>query len=183
MGLKLKLTRPKEFIRTRGKMSPSVNRTPNRRSSTSNLEAESPSSCGSSEYLRDAVLRKKGVREHTLTPHHSVTNLRSETAPPVLTDEEAEGASAEHSTTDLELVADKRDLFDEVMPVEIRLSVFSNLVQLHVDEHQALIDAGLWTTARASRSRWVGWEGGIRELVKLSRVSCVVCASSSREAY
>lgn len=176
--LKLKLKRSREFLRSGGKVSPSANRTFNRRNSASNVEelSSAASRNASSESLRDSALRKNGVRVrgHTAPPHGEVvTNLRSSTAPPVLTNEDAESTAAEGSTADLKPVVDTRDLFDEVMPVEIRLYIFSRLVQLHIDEHQGLVDAGLWTTARASRLRWVGWEGGIRELIKLSRVSYI----------
>lgn len=70
-----------------------------------------------------------------------------------------------------EIVQEVRDLFDEMLPIEIRLSVFASLVQSFVDELRRLKDAGEWSTVEASRSKWVGWDGGIRELIKLSRVS------------
>ncbi|KAH7922798.1 RNI-like protein [Leucogyrophana mollusca] len=66
-----------------------------------------------------------------------------------------------------------RNLFDEVLPRELRLQVLSALVSLHQAEHERKQKTGQWTVASASSSknRWVGKDRGMRELVKLSRVS------------
>ncbi|KAG2155687.1 hypothetical protein DEU56DRAFT_319240 [Suillus clintonianus] len=66
-----------------------------------------------------------------------------------------------------------RNLFDEALPRELKLQVFSALISLHEDEFQLWKSSGRWTASRASSSkyRWIGRDRGMRELVKLSRVS------------
>ncbi|OAX42107.1 RNI-like protein [Rhizopogon vinicolor AM-OR11-026] len=66
-----------------------------------------------------------------------------------------------------------RNLFDEVLPRELKLQVFSALISLHEAELQRWKQSGQWTVLRASSSkhRWAGRDRGMRELVKLSRVS------------
>ncbi|KAG0707594.1 hypothetical protein DFH29DRAFT_995020 [Suillus ampliporus] len=66
-----------------------------------------------------------------------------------------------------------RNLFDEALPRELKLQVFSALISLHEGEFQRWKSSGRWTASRASSSkyRWVGRDRGMRELVKLSRVS------------
>jgi F-box/leucine-rich repeat protein 2/20 len=66
-----------------------------------------------------------------------------------------------------------QNLFDGALPRELRLQVFSALISLHEDEFQMWKSSGRWTTSKASSSkyRWVGRDRGMRELVKLSRVS------------
>ncbi|KAG1754755.1 uncharacterized protein EDB91DRAFT_1233625 [Suillus paluster] len=66
-----------------------------------------------------------------------------------------------------------QNLFDEALPRELKLQVLSALISLHEDEFQLWKSSGRWTTSRASSSkyRWVGRDRGMRELVKLSRVS------------
>ncbi|KAL4070496.1 hypothetical protein J3A83DRAFT_4095043 [Scleroderma citrinum] len=66
-----------------------------------------------------------------------------------------------------------RNIFDEVLPRELKLQVFSALIKLHEEEHQQLILSGKWTFLKASSSknRWVGRNRAMRELVKFSRVS------------
>lgn len=68
-----------------------------------------------------------------------------------------------------------RDLFDEMLPRELRLRVFSALVSLHETDHEQLEKSGKWTVlvASSSKNRWVGRHRGMRELVKLSRVGIV----------
>ncbi|THV06593.1 RNI-like protein, partial [Dendrothele bispora CBS 962.96] len=66
-----------------------------------------------------------------------------------------------------------RNYFDEMLPRELQLQVFSALIALHERDHLRTIARGSWTVIKASSSknRWVGKERGVRELVKLSRVS------------
>lgn len=66
-----------------------------------------------------------------------------------------------------------RNIFDEVLPRELKLQVFSALVALHEDEFQQWKQSGQWTVLKASspKYRWIGRDRGMRELVKLSRVS------------
>ncbi|KAG5643136.1 hypothetical protein DXG03_001526 [Asterophora parasitica] len=63
--------------------------------------------------------------------------------------------------------------FDEVLPHELRLHVLQDLIDLHESDHLRAIKDGRWSAAKASSSKnkWVGRDKGIRELVKLSRVS------------
>ncbi|KAI6048048.1 RNI-like protein [Pisolithus marmoratus] len=66
-----------------------------------------------------------------------------------------------------------RNIFDEVLPTELRLQIFRALIKLHEEEHEQLIRSRKWTALKASSSknRWVGRDRAMRELVKLSRVS------------
>ncbi|KAG6331965.1 hypothetical protein ID866_7128 [Astraeus odoratus] len=66
-----------------------------------------------------------------------------------------------------------RNVFDEVLPRELRLRIFSTLIKLHVEEHDELVRSGKWTCLKASSSknRWMGRNRAMRELVKFSRVS------------
>lgn len=66
-----------------------------------------------------------------------------------------------------------RNLFDEALPRELKLQIFSALISLHEDELQLWKSSGRWTASKASspKYRWVGRDRGMRELVKLSRVS------------
>ncbi|KAG1836578.1 hypothetical protein DFJ58DRAFT_719077 [Suillus subalutaceus] len=66
-----------------------------------------------------------------------------------------------------------QNLFDEALPRELKLQVFSALISLHEDEFELWKSSGRWTASKASSSkyRWIGRDRGMRELVKLSRVS------------
>lgn len=66
-----------------------------------------------------------------------------------------------------------RNFFDDSLPRELQLDVFSTLVALHEVDHARRVREGEWTVLSASspKNRWVGKEKGIRELVKLSRAS------------
>ncbi|KAG6380786.1 hypothetical protein JVT61DRAFT_5170 [Boletus reticuloceps] len=66
-----------------------------------------------------------------------------------------------------------QDLFDEMLPRELRLRVFSALISLHEEDHEQLKKSGKWSVlvATSSKNRWVGRNRAVRELVKLSRVS------------
>ena len=80
----------------------------------------------------------------------------------------------------------KEALFDELLPREIKLTIFAWIVWIHEMDHERLINAGpggvaakaksgsvKWTAHKAGtgRNRWVGRDRGIRELIKLGRVS------------
>lgn len=67
-----------------------------------------------------------------------------------------------------------RDLFDD-LPRELRLRVLSALILLHEADHERLKKSGKWSVlvASSSKSRWVGRNRAMRELVKLSRVGIV----------
>lgn len=80
----------------------------------------------------------------------------------------------------------KSPLFDELLPREVKLTIFAWVVHVHEMDHERLVNAGLdgidaknksgsvkWTAHKAGmgRNKWVGRDRGIRELVKLGRVS------------
>ncbi|KDQ14521.1 hypothetical protein BOTBODRAFT_109910 [Botryobasidium botryosum FD-172 SS1] len=61
--------------------------------------------------------------------------------------------------------------FDNRLPRELKLGIFSTLVDSYEIEHARDIREGRWTTARAGKEKWVGRDAGLKELVKISRVS------------
>ncbi|KAF9785728.1 hypothetical protein BJ322DRAFT_1210359 [Thelephora terrestris] len=80
----------------------------------------------------------------------------------------------------------KGSLFDELLPREVKLTILAWVVRVHEMDHERLVNADLddaiaktksgsikWTAHKAGlgRNRWVGKDRGIRELVKLGRVS------------
>ncbi|RPD82252.1 RNI-like protein [Lentinus tigrinus ALCF2SS1-7] len=68
---------------------------------------------------------------------------------------------------------DPTNYFDEYLPRELKLHIFAILVSLFEAEHLRILSTDRWTASLAgrSRNRWVGVQKGIRELLKLSRVS------------
>lgn len=63
-----------------------------------------------------------------------------------------------------------RDLFDTLLPREIKLRIFSLVVQASIDVAESTVQERIWTAARAARERWIGQGAGLRELVKMTRV-------------
>ena len=65
-----------------------------------------------------------------------------------------------------------RNLFDEMLPRELRVRVFSALISLHEADLEEQKSSGKWSVlaASSSKNRWVGRSRAMRELVKLSRV-------------
>lgn len=63
------------------------------------------------------------------------------------------------------------NLFDGMLPRELRLRIFGRLVGIHEEDHERRVREGRWTAIKASRHKWVGRDQGIRELMRLSRVS------------
>ncbi|KAK0465487.1 uncharacterized protein EV420DRAFT_1514589 [Desarmillaria tabescens] len=61
----------------------------------------------------------------------------------------------------------------EALPRELRLRVLLAFLDVHEEEHEKDLMDGQWTIMKASSSKnkWVGRDRGLRELVKLSRVS------------
>ncbi|KAK0208671.1 hypothetical protein DFS33DRAFT_1254087 [Desarmillaria ectypa] len=61
----------------------------------------------------------------------------------------------------------------EALPRELRLRVLLAFLDLHEEEHEKVLMDGQWTVMKASSSKnkWTGRDRGMRELVKLSRVS------------
>ena len=62
------------------------------------------------------------------------------------------------------------NLFDFLLPREVRLKILGMLVEICVEEHEREVAEGKWKGARA-REKWVGEAKGRRELVRVSRVS------------
>lgn len=62
------------------------------------------------------------------------------------------------------------NLFDEMLPRELRLRIFGRLVGIHEEDHERRVREGRWTAIKASKHKWVGRDQGIRELMRLSRV-------------
>ncbi|KAF8273034.1 hypothetical protein EI94DRAFT_1769601 [Lactarius quietus] len=62
------------------------------------------------------------------------------------------------------------NLFDELLPRELRLRIFGVLVRIHEEDHERRVREGRWTAIKASKHKWVGRNQGIRELLRLSRV-------------
>lgn len=62
-------------------------------------------------------------------------------------------------------------LFDTVLPRETKLWILAQLVVLHQEDFEKRLQKGVWSTAHANSERWVGKEAGMRNLIKLSRVS------------
>jgi F-box/leucine-rich repeat protein 2/20 len=63
------------------------------------------------------------------------------------------------------------NLFDGLLPRELRLRIFGILVRIHEEDHERRVCEGRWTAIKASKHKWVGRDQGIRELLRLSRVS------------
>lgn len=63
------------------------------------------------------------------------------------------------------------NLFDGILPREIRLRIFGFLVKIHEEDHARKVDERRWTANKASKQKWVGRDRGVRELIRLRRVS------------
>ncbi|KAG8889343.1 hypothetical protein FRB98_004627 [Tulasnella sp. 332] len=79
------------------------------------------------------------------------------------------------------------DLFDTLLPYELRVEVFRTLLRSYINEHDALMMSQEWSVGMAggtmdagmlgkreqrqkvNAARWVGLERGLKELVRLSR--------------
>lgn len=68
-------------------------------------------------------------------------------------------------------VINRPNLFDGILPREIRLRIFGFLVKIYEEDHARRISEGRWTANKASKNKWVGRDRGIRELIRLRRVS------------
>jgi F-box and leucine-rich repeat protein 2/20 len=68
---------------------------------------------------------------------------------------------------------DNHDLFDELLPRELKLHILSLFVASYEADFLQLITGKKWTAIKASsvRNKWVGRDKGVRELIKLGRVS------------
>ncbi len=68
-------------------------------------------------------------------------------------------------------VINRPNLFDGILPREVRLRIFGFLVKIHEEDHARKIYEGRWTANKASKHKWVGRDRGLRELMRLRRVS------------
>jgi hypothetical protein len=84
--------------------------------------------------------------------------------------DEIEHALPESAAADCKPV-EEVSLFETVLPKETKTWVFVQLLELHQEEFEQRLLEGRWSVAHASRERWVGRDAGMRELIKLSRVS------------
>ena len=62
------------------------------------------------------------------------------------------------------------NLFDGILPRELRLRIFGFLVEIYEDDHARRVREGRWSANKAGKHKWVGRDQGIRELVRLKRV-------------
>ncbi|KAG8788161.1 hypothetical protein FRC15_005862 [Serendipita sp. 397] len=58
-----------------------------------------------------------------------------------------------------------------MLPYEARIGVLAQLVVLHQEEFERWLKSGEWNSVYASQQRWIGKDAGMRELIKLTRVS------------
>jgi F-box/leucine-rich repeat protein 2/20 len=67
----------------------------------------------------------------------------------------------------------RRNYIDQILPKELQLQILKSFVHLFEDDHAKAVAEGRWTISKAisSRNRVVGRDRGIRELLKLARVS------------
>ena len=65
------------------------------------------------------------------------------------------------------------DLFNQMLPKEMKLRVFTALLDLHDAEGESITRSADWTVLKASKkeNRWMGRNKGFLELVRVSRVS------------
>ena len=63
------------------------------------------------------------------------------------------------------------NLFDGMLPRELRLRIFGFFVGIYEEDHDRRVREGRWTAIKASKHKWVGRDQGVRELMRLSRVS------------
>jgi F-box/leucine-rich repeat protein 2/20 len=63
------------------------------------------------------------------------------------------------------------NLFDGMLPRELRLRIFGFLVGIYEGDHERRVREGRWTAIKASKHKWVGRDQGVRELMRLTRVS------------
>lgn len=78
------------------------------------------------------------------------------------------------------ITEDLVNLFDTLLPREVRLRIMGMLLQICVEEHEKEVERGEWKGARG-RERWVGEVKGKRELVRTSRVRPVGIGARRQE--
>ncbi|KAH0591238.1 hypothetical protein H2248_001330 [Termitomyces sp. 'cryptogamus'] len=118
--------------------------------------------------LQDTTSKSSNIIfNHTVLKHKG----RSNSSPFPISALDIVPSSTSDVFTSIPLVV--KNYFDEILPRELRLCIFEALVTLHEADHLCAVRQARWCVAKASssRNRWVGRDGGVRELVKLSRVS------------
>jgi F-box/leucine-rich repeat protein 2/20 len=68
-------------------------------------------------------------------------------------------------------VVNPPNLFDGMLPREVRLRIFGFLVEIYEEDHARRVREGKWTANKAAKHKWVGRDQGLRELMRLKRVS------------
>jgi hypothetical protein len=168
-NIKLKLKRSREFLTGKRKH---------------DGESSPVTSAKSTEFLVHSLsTRPKGVSilESSIRPVRAYTSplpespyshLRSPPTPPVLTVPKHDFGQGDVDDDDQDMDTEPTppDSFDNRLPIEVRIHIFKLLVMGFVDDLQMQVVRGQWSVAKAAETKWVGWEGGIRELVKISRV-------------
>ena len=68
--------------------------------------------------------------------------------------------------------------FNDKLPRELQLAVLKALVDVHEEEHQRTLrgecPSQIWSVRAAGKTRWVGRDKGLRELVKFTRVCFII---------
>ncbi|KAH6916681.1 F-box domain-containing protein [Coprinopsis sp. MPI-PUGE-AT-0042] len=72
-----------------------------------------------------------------------------------------------------------KNYFDDNLPREIHLHILRCFVENYIDDHRRLIGSNRWSASKAasSKNQWVGKERGVRDLLKLARVSKSWCSA------
>lgn len=178
LGIKLKLKKSLEFVKSAGKSS-----SPSSPSTSSMIRRPIAGNISGAELVRRdevKVRRATSVESIAAAAAFAAPNVtkkgvlvRSYTTPAIVTLTRGDADSDMDVNFEEEVKVEEktpRDAFDELLPIEVRLAVFGKLVQSFVNDLEKMKDEGVWSSAKASQTPWVGWEGGIRELVKISRV-------------
>jgi F-box and leucine-rich repeat protein 2/20 len=62
-------------------------------------------------------------------------------------------------------VINRPNLFDGILPREIRLRIFGFLVRVYEGDYARKFSEGRWTANKASKNKWVDRDRGIREFI------------------
>ncbi len=117
-------------------------------------------------YSSPPPLSSESLSSHPLSAKFTLANQSSDTQKSLCDGE----ATVKDEAKD---APEKYDRFNAVLPVEIRLYIFLCLVMSFLDDLSRMVQTNSWSVATAAKMRWVGWEAGIRELVKISRVGAI----------
>jgi F-box/leucine-rich repeat protein 2/20 len=129
----------------------------------------SPLSTGKDSLHRPRKLHKEKGRSQATPATFPFVVTQGDITPTPLAENEVRPGAVDNLIKPVEDVS----LFETMLPREARLFVLAQLVVVHQEEFESRLKEGRWSVAHASRERWVGKDAGMRELVKLSRVSFV----------